>query len=168
MNVPKNIKRFWMWVGIALLVELAAFTLWKRWYWFFPTHAVSEVYTRYADTDGLNVVFFKDYKINDTVYVDVTYIEATTDSTWNEIKRDFQISIPPEIIDLYDSNSVDLKFAPHNNYSSPIDSILINNDIIVFAYFKQTVLVFDIKDEKQSDAIINRQIINTINKKAEQ
>ncbi len=118
--------------------------------------------------DGVDATFIRDYKVNDTVYVDVTYIEATTDSSWNEIKRDFQISIPPEIMDLYDSNSVDLKFAPHNNYSSPKDSILINNDIIVFAYFKQTVLVFDIKDEKQSDAIINRQIINTINKKNEQ
>ena len=133
-----------------------------------PFDQCSDVYKKYAGMDGVDVTFIRDYKVNDTVYVDVTYIEATTDSSWNEIKRDFQISIPPEIMDLYDSNSVDLKFAPHNNYSSPIDSILINNDIIVFTYFKQTVLVFDIKDEKQSDAIINRQIINTINKKTEQ
>jgi len=133
-----------------------------------PFDQCSDVYKKYAGMDGVDATFIRDYKVNDTVYVDVTYIEATTDSSWNEIKRDFQISIPPEIMDLYDSNSVDLKFAPHNNYSSPKDSILINNDIIVFAYFKQTVLVFDIKDEKQSDAIINRQIINTINKKNEQ
>ena len=133
-----------------------------------PFDQCSDVYKKYAGMDGVDATFIRDYKVNDTVYVDVTYIEATTDSSWNEIKRDFQIPIPPEIMDLYDSNSVDLKFAPHNNYSSPKDSILINNDIIVFAYFKQTVLVFDIKDEKQSDAIINRQIINTINKKNEQ
>lgn len=133
-----------------------------------PFDQCSDVYKKYAGMDGVDATFIRDYKVNDTVCVDVTYIEATTDSSWNEIKRDFQISIPPEIMDLYDSNSVDLKFAPHNNYSSPKDSILINNDIIVFAYLKQTVLVFDIKDEKQSDAIINRQIINTINKKTEQ
>ena len=157
-----------MWVGIIMLIELAAITLWKRWYWFFPSHAVSEVYTRYAGTESLNVVFFKDFKINDTVSVDVTYIEATTDSSWNEIKRDFRIAIPQEILDLYDSNSVDLRFAPHNNYLSPQDSILSNNDLIVFAYLKQTVLVFDIKNEQQANAIINRQIINTINKKTVQ
>ncbi len=80
MSVPKKIRRFWMWVGIIMLIELAAITLWKRWYWFFPSHAVSEVYTHYAGTEGLNVVFFKDFKINDSVFVDVTLIEAKTDS----------------------------------------------------------------------------------------
>ena len=168
MSVPKNIKRFWMWVGIALLIELAAFTLWKRWYWFFPSYSVSELYTKYAGTEGLDVAFVKDYRVNDTVFVDVTMLEARDTAIWNRLLKDFNIYIPDEMLPFIDSNSVYLKYAPRNNYTAPMDSIILNNDIIVFAYFKQTVLVFDIKDEKQSDAIINRQIINTINKKTEQ
>lgn len=157
-----------MWVGIALLIELAAFTLWKRWYWFFPSYSVSELYTKYAGTEGLDVAFVKDYRVNDTVFVDVTMLEARDTAIWNRLLKDFNIYIPDEMLPFIDSNSVYLKYAPRNNYTAPMDSIILNNDIIVFAYFKQTVLVFDIKDEKQSDAIINRQIINTINKKTEQ
>lgn len=157
-----------MWVGIALLIELAAFTLWKRWYWFFPSYSVSELYTKYAGTEGLDVAFVKDYRVNDTVFVGVTMLEARDTAIWNRLLKDFNIYIPDEMLPFIDSNSVYLKYAPRNNYTAPMDSIILNNDIIVFAYFKQTVLVFDIKDEKQSDAIINRQIINTINKKTEQ
>ncbi len=166
MNVPKNIKRFWMWVGIALLVELAAFTLWKRWYWFFPTHAVSEVYTRYADTDGLNVVFFKDYKINDTVFVDVTFLEATTDSAWLLLQDEFNImDFPPEMSAPTDANTVNFWLAPHNDYKQPMDSIIQHNDIIVVSFFNKAVAVFDIQSEKEIDAIYNYQIINTKNNK---
>ena len=56
MNTKTNIRRFWMWVGILLLLDLAVITLWKRWYWFFPSREVSEVYTRYAGNEDFNVV----------------------------------------------------------------------------------------------------------------
>ena len=60
-----------------------------------------------------------------------------------------------------DSNSVYLKYAPHNNYTAPMDSIILNNDIIVYAYLKRTILVFEIENEKQNNAIINHQILST-------
>ena len=81
-----------MWVGVALLIELAAIMLWKRWYWFFPTHAVSGVYTKYAGTDGLNVVFFKDFKVNDTVFVDVTLLQAKDSADWERLVEDFGLT----------------------------------------------------------------------------
>ena len=91
MSTSNHRKRFWMWVGVALLIELAAFTLWKRWYWFFPTHAVSEVYSRYAGTDGLNVVFLKDFKVNDTLLLDVTLLEAKDSAGWERLLNDFHL-----------------------------------------------------------------------------
>ena len=87
-----------MWVGVALLIELAAFTLWKRWYWFFPTHAVSGVYTKYAGTDGLNVVFFKDFKVNDTVFVDVTLLQAKDSADWERLVEDFGLTESVRVI----------------------------------------------------------------------
>lgn len=164
MSTPKNIKRFWMWVGIALLIELAAFTLWKRWYWFFPSYSVSELYTKYAGTEGLDVAFVKDYRVNDTVFVDVTMLEARDTAIWNRLLKDFNIYIPDEMLPFMDSNSVDLKYAPRNNYTAPMDSIILNNDIIVYAYLKRTILVFEIENEKQNNAIINHQILRTKSK----
>lgn len=153
-----------MWVGIALLIELAAFTLWKRWYWFFPSYSVSELYTKYAGTEGLDVAFVKDYRVNDTVFVDVTMLEARDTAIWNRLLKDFNIYIPDEMLPFIDSNSVYLKYAPRNNYTAPMDSIILNNDIIVYAYLKRTILVFEIENEKQNNAIINHQILSTNSK----
>lgn len=164
MSVPKNIKRFWMWVGIAMLIELAAITLWKRWYWFFPSHAVSEVYTRYAGTEGLNVTFLKNYRINDSVFVDVTLIEAVDSIAWNLIKEDFRIITPEECNIHSDSTTVSMKFAPHNNYSSPMDTVLLNNDIILTHFTMKTLLVINIENEEQIKAV-NRYHINNLQHK---
>lgn len=162
MNVGKNIKRFWMWVGIALLIELAAITLWKRWYWLFPSHAVSEVYTHYAGTEGLNVVFFKDYKINDTVYVDVTYIEATADSTWLLLQDDFNApKIPEEYRELFEkTKTVDLWLTAKDNHKIRIDTDTISHDIIVLSRQLQVICVFHTENSFQTDAIIERKIQN--------
>ena len=160
MSAPKNIKRFWMWVGIALLIELAAFTLWKRWYWFFPSYSVSELYTKYAGTEGLNVAFVKDYRVNDTVFVDVTMIEATTDSAWIMLQNDFNIPIiPEEYRDLVSSfNSIDFRLAPKINPKLPMDSIAENNNVIVTSRQNKTICVFHIYNKEQKRAIIKTKI----------
>ena len=87
-----NIRRFWLWVGIGLLIELAVFTMWKRWYWFFPSHEVSEYYTRYAGTDGINAAFVKDYRINDTLLLDVTVLEVTDSAVWEQTCAVYEMS----------------------------------------------------------------------------
>lgn len=129
-----------------------------------PFDQCSDVYKKYAGMDGVDATFIRDYKVNDTVYVDVTYIEAKNTARWNELLEDFNIEIPEEMLPYLDSNSVYLKYAPHNNYISPMDSILINNDIIVYAYLKRTILVFEIENENQNKAIINHQILSTNSK----
>lgn len=138
-----------MWVGIALLIELAAITLWKRWYWFFPSHSVSELYTKYAGTEGLNVAFVKDYRVNDTVFVDVTMLEATTDSAWIMLQIDFNVPIIPEeykhLINYY--NSVDCWLAPKEDYTLPMDTVPQKNDAIVLSRKTQTISIFHLKKE---------------------
>ena len=165
MSNPKHIKRFWIWVGIALFIELAALTLWKRWYWFFPTHAVSEVYTRYAGTDGLNVVFFKDYRINDTTCTDVTLIEAKTDAAWEKLQTDFSIPIiPKEYENLFytDSNQLSFKLVPKDNPSSPMDSIIPNNDLVVISFPKHYLCFFSIESISQLKAILKDKYDNNV------
>lgn len=149
-----------MWVGIALLIELAAFTLWKRWYWFFPSYSVSELYTKYAGTEGLNVAFVKDYRVNDTVFVDVTMLEATTDSAWIMLQNDFNIPIiPEEYRNLVSSfNSIDFKLAPKINPKLPMDSIAENNNVIVTSRQNKTICVFHIYNKEQKRAIIKTKI----------
>ena len=158
-----------MWVGILLLVDLAVITLWKRWYWFFPSREVSEVYTRYAGNEDFNVVFLKDFKINDTVFVDVTLLEAKNDSSWVRIKDDFNITpIPDEILSVATNDIVSFWYAPKKDYSLPMDSCLTDNDIIAISYLKREIAVFHIESEKQIRRILEHQISNNKNQTGSQ
>ena len=159
MNLPRNIRRFWLWVGIALLIELAAITLWKRWYWFFPTHAVSEVYTRYADTDGINVVFFKDFKVNDTLSLDVTLLEAKDSAGWTTLQADFHVPVIPEEYRklLANSSSVDFWLASKKDPTIRTDTIISHNDLIVMSRQTQTICVCHIENKRQADAIMDKE-----------
>ena len=162
MTLSRNIRRFWLWVGIGLLIELAVITLCKRWYWFFPSHSVSELYTKYAGTEGLDVAFVKDYRVNDTVFVDVTMLEATTDSAWIMLQNDFNIPIiPEEYRDLVSSfNSIDFRLAPKINPKLPMDSIAENNNAIVTSRNKQTICIFHISSKKQVNEIFYNKLKN--------
>ena len=127
-----------------------------------PYWQCSEVYKRYSKVEGVRASYIKDYRINDTLTVGVTLLEATTDSGWAMLQRDFSITpIPPEVINLIDSNSVDLWLASKRDYSRPKDSILSNNYLIAASRFKHKIAIFDIWSEEQLDAIFENQIKST-------
>lgn len=91
MIIPKNILKFWGVFFIILAVALGVITLIYRWHRIFPTHEVSEIYSRYAKEEGIDAAFVKDYRVNDSVTVDVTLLEATTDSAWVNLMNDFDL-----------------------------------------------------------------------------
>ena len=152
----KKIRRFWLWVGILLLVELAAITLWKRWYWFFPSNFVSEAYSKYAGTEGINAAFFKDYHINDTVTVDVTLLEATDSNGWNLLSEDFKISRLDSVTQKIIDNGKDLIFSKRlnkNNLSEQIDD---TNAVIIrtVSYINKAVSIFHTSNEMERQAVL--------------
>ncbi len=158
MSLPREIKRYWMWVGLLLLVVVAAVTLCKRWYWFFPTRQVSPVYAKYAGTEGLNVAFLKDYRLNDTLTVDVTLLEAQDSARWEELCRDFGI----KPLTLYPAEVRDIISKP-NSFSSRIitDSIVTNSGVeyrrnfVIFSYNKMSMSIFLNINDNQKNAIIH-------------
>lgn len=133
-------------VGVALAVKFlfCAVPYWQS----------SEVYKKYKDVEGIRASYVKDFRVNDTLTIAVTLLEATTDSGWAMLQRDFSITpIPPEVINLIDSNSVDLWLASKRDYSRHKDSILSNNYLIAASRFKHKIAIFDIWSEEQLDAI---------------
>lgn len=110
MTYSKKIARFWARFGIILMIALGVITLVFRWHRIFPTDEVSELYTRYEHVEGLDVSYIKDFKVNDTVCVDVTMLEAKTDSAWVLLKRDFEVAeLTQEYQDMID-NGMDMVF----------------------------------------------------------
>lgn len=59
-----------------------------------------------------------------------------------------------------------MKFAPHNNYSSPMDTVLLNNDIILTHFAMRILLVIDIEKEEQIETI-NKYYIHNLQHKTQ-
>lgn len=155
--VPRHIRRFWLWVGVILLVEVAAITLWNQWDRIFPSHTVSEVYTKYADADGIRAAFVKDYRINDTVSVDVTFLEATDSASWAILCRDFAIPEMEPALEQFFESGWDLDFTRQvdkHDYSKVVIGDSCDVVPLTFSYQRKTVTIFHIKNEDENRAVL--------------
>ena len=71
---------------VALMLVLASLAVSAK------RHAnVSEVYRRYKDRDNLSVAFVKDYRICDSITVDVTTITAKDSARWEMLLREIKM-----------------------------------------------------------------------------
>ena len=87
-----NIKRFWLVVGLLLLVECAALWAYRSCPRTLPESQCSEVYRRYAHVPGVEAAFVKSFPINDTLGVDVTLLRAADSAGWDFLVDTFHVS----------------------------------------------------------------------------
>ena len=105
-----------------------------------PYEQCSDIYRKYAEMDGIEASFIKDYRINDTAFIDATVLEATTDSAWAVLQKDFNIPIiPKKHKEPSTCHSIGFRLAPKNNPQAPTDSNLLNNDLIVVSQETQNI-----------------------------
>ena len=154
MNPRRGILRFWG-VFLALLaLALGVITLIHRWHRVFPSSEVSGVYAHYENVGGIDASFVKKYRINDTMFVDVTMLQAKTDSAWNKLKEDFHVpALSDEMLKAMNTGSPCLAFcklpdtlqrsADSNKYT-----------IAVADYREHAIAVLFSKTKEQKDAII--------------
>lgn len=149
MTVQKRILRFWTAFGILLAVAIGVITLSHRWHSIFPSREVSELYTRYENVEGIEVSFIKNFRVNDTVAVDVTLLEATDSAGWARMKEDFGIfdveDFPLEERELVRESFGDhitaRRVSPDKNYKMP-DSNICNNDVFTCERATKRIVVF--------------------------
>ena len=156
MKRPFNKKRFWLIVAILALIEAVILCLALQWKYIFPSKEVSDLYTRYENVDGVDVSFIKDYKVNDTVFVDVTLLEAT-DSMWHTLMKDFNIPTPdPGLQQFIDAgeNLVVTKLVDKTHYSKPTAPSSSNCEIMAISYTTYTISVFHTVNAGERHAIL--------------
>ena len=78
----------------CVLAVVAGFTL-KHCQRTLPERKCSQVYQRYAHVEGIQAAYVKDYRINDTLTVAVTLLEATDSAGWEYLMK--QLNITPEM-----------------------------------------------------------------------
>ena len=136
--------------------------------WFLPPAIAywrsSEVYKRYSKVEGVRATYIKDFRVNDTVTVGVTLLEATTDSGWAVLQEDFEVPAVPEGYEkyYYDSNRVSTKMYP-KSVPLYIDGDTLMNDLIAISRYKHCICHFVITSKEKKNLIMHKHYKDNIN-----
>ena len=165
MKRQNKIRRFWIVVGIILAAELAVLSLLNRHHGTDHPLEVSETYKRYADTDGMNVAFIKDFRINDTLCVDVTLIEAADSNGWNRLMEDFSLQkqLPPEYEKRMAAGQDLVWWKLFPKAEEEKNRCEMENNLAVISYKMRAVSVFHVKTKDEYHAVIFYNFMNNFN-----
>ena len=124
-----------------------------------PYWQCSEVYKKYSRVEGVGATYVKDYRVNDTLTVGVTLLEATDSAGWACLKEDYGLTVIPrelEVIYRGDSNRVLVKKYPKREplYSGG-DTLA--DDIVAISYYKHSIIHFIVECDEQKEIIMHKQ-----------
>ena len=157
MNTQRLIDKLTSWpvtLTVCLLIVLGTLTV-KLWPRTVPFDQCSEIYQKYASMENVKASFIKDYKVNDTVFVDVTLLEATDSVGWATLKKDFEIPNPsPDFQQRIDSGKdlIYTKKAPKSTITDTSQNSY-PNDWLAISHLKRTLTVFHIKNKEELNAV---------------
>jgi len=143
----------WLLAGLALVMAavLLAMVRYRHGEAVVPRSQCSEVYRCYDHTDGIEASFVKDYSLNDSVAVDITLLQASTDSAWHRMKKDFGRELmDPKMESRLNKGQLLFYFAPKCDYTSKMDTAeKTNNDGILCSFTDKRICVFHINNMLQ-------------------
>ena len=139
-------------IFLAIIFVALAVRLWPR---TIPFDQCSDLYKQYANVEGIDATFIKDYKVNDTVFVDVTLLEATDSVIWTTLKKDFEVPNPPPDVQQFIDDGEDLIYVKVIPKSTTTDTILdsYSNNLLAISHLKRTLTVFHIKNKEELNAV---------------
>jgi len=159
--------KFWGRVGVVLLLALGSVAVAMHWHHLFPSGTLGEIYGRYSSAEGVKAVLAQDFRLDDTVTVDVVILEAETDSAWALLLEDFRRPIPPPEVQAFleqNANAITVNRASRDDYSRVEDGREQDFLLIVQQDYQRRLTIFDITDKNQSAMIIHTKVFETMAK----
>lgn len=141
-------------VAVAVLGGTLACRLWPR---TVPLEECSEIYRAYKDTPGVDATFIRDFRVDDTVSVDVTLLQATDSAGWEMLLSNVRMTKDTEehFKILKNKKAVSSQSFPKGHLGLPPDPVFINNDLLTIDWAEQELAIFHITERKQLEAIIS-------------
>lgn len=119
----------------------------------------SEVYKRYSKVEGVRATYIKDFRVNDTVTVGVTLLEATDSAGWEYLINKFNISqeiIEETAIDVWTRKC--LRNHPEIIYNSKDSNCQEGFEVVAMSMKKQAICVLHTRNEQEWDAVFDNRI----------
>lgn len=166
-------KRRWVISLLVLTIASVAVLLFKYWPRTTSDNECSALYRRYLDRDGIQASYIQGKAVCDTLRVDVTLLQATSPSGWQQLCNDFNIPTPDSsALALLQDGNPDITLSilpPHFSDPSqeethtpdPSQEGRRTSDMMLLAASSHTlrcVSVFHITTPQQFDALVGHHI----------
>ena len=126
----------------------------------------SKTYWQYRGQDGIKASYVCDYQVDDTTLVDVTLLQATTDSVWVSLCHEFIPSEYPDALKegvIHGISVTDWGVSDDDPHIHVNPSDVVDCDLLVVSPPMMTICIFHTENNAQRDAIITRKIENLKN-----
>lgn len=149
-------------IFLAIVLVALAVRLWPR---TVPFDQCSDLYKQYVAVEGINATYIKDYKVNDTVFVDVTLLEATDSMGWATLKKDFEILNPSPDFQQRIDRGKDLIYTKKAPKSTITDTSQTPypNDVLAISHLNHIIIVFHTRNVDETHAVIYHNLVKSTN-----
>ena len=152
-------KRYWLITLVLCVVGVTTVLAVRYWPRIVHPGEPSGLYLRYKDNPHISAAFIKDFRVNDSLTLDVTILEARDSVGWNQLRIDFKRPILPPEIEKYINkhNSFAIKQVRRDDPGKGMDKEnLANNDFLVIKNLERTFYLFHTDNEYKKVQIMAR------------
>ena len=161
-------KRYWLITLVLCVVGVTTVLAVRYWPRIVHPGEPSGLYLRYKDNPHISAAFIKDFRVNDSLTLDVTILEARDSAGWAGLLKDFDITpLPQEALEFLglDTNAVTF-WKVHKTDFTPVDDPLCTDFyLIVLQECRRTITFFSIENAAQSRAVFTRELTEMGNSK---
>lgn len=150
-------KRRLLTFGLLALLLVAAVTAWHYRARLLPHREAGEIFLRYRDIPGIDADYIKNFRINDTLCLDMTLFEAEDSLAFATLLKDWGKSdeyIHDIMTHYFDKNTRYIKLHPKGHPELPKSKIKTENEIVATFPVIRTILVFHTQTEQAIDQIV--------------
>ena len=148
-------KRRWLITLLLCVVALGGTLTCRLWPRTLSPDQCGTVYRHYAAVEGVEATYIKDKHIGGDDKVDVTLLQATTDSSWHALLSDFDI---PDLYEKIGTDKVFFRLIKKCHTEERPDTANGDNDVLAASPKNRTIGIFHITDKSQIKPIVFHQI----------
>lgn len=155
-------KKRWTIIILATIAVVAGGMAWLCWPRALPEEECSEVYRQWADVDGVEATFLRGYRVNDSVTVDATLLQASDSAGWDSLRRTLHVPEPQSHSDSIALERND-EVVAILNYDNNVH--FSSNDLAIALLRDKEVLIFHThssEDKEQIEYVIILYYINLL------
>ena len=135
---------------VAAAILAVAVAVWR---YTAPQRQVSDLYRHYEHADGIAASYIHNYPVNDTLRVDVTLLEATTNSAWQALCTDFALSDIVEELKEVAPSAVFSRQVSRHDYSQVVLGDSPDAEILAISCDSKTFAVFHTRNAAEMHAV---------------